>query len=159
MLEHCQNNQERYQRVQKLVQQWLNERNNLQNAYTMLRQVKNPDRHCQHTLSYLKNFCETLIDYISAGHFEVYDQLAKESEAFGENYQAWLATVHRDIQPSTDCALDFHETYNTDEQCIQAFNKLQGELLNLRQALEQRFQLEDQMIEQLHSCHGEAVTA
>ena len=49
----------------------------------------------------LQRFCEILVDYVSAGHFEVYEQLTAEGKAFGD--QRGLAYLKQSLlEPSAN---------------------------------------------------------
>ncbi|CAI3791340.1 Regulator of sigma D [Pseudomonas sp. MM221] len=80
MLDSCQNAQERWGGVHKLIDRWLEERQELVQAFRALRDVKpafaDKDTH--------GDFCALLVDYVSAWHFEVSEQLVSEAKAFGD---------------------------------------------------------------------------
>ena len=76
MLESCRNAQERWGGVHLLIDRWLHERHALINAYHEL----HTDRDATARQA-LQRFCEYLVDYVSAGHFEIYEQLLAEAEA------------------------------------------------------------------------------
>jgi regulator of sigma D len=92
------------------------------------------------------------VDYVSVGHFEVYEQLAKEAKAFSDSagLKAGADLVDK-IQPSTEAVLDFNDKYlETDD-----LDALSKDLSIIGEALEQRFESEDKMIEVLHNAHLE----
>ena len=78
MLESCRNAQERWGGVHLLIDRWLQERHALINAFDGLHGGAEAA-----TRPALQKFCEILLDYVSAGHFEIYEQLLNEAEAFG----------------------------------------------------------------------------
>ena len=81
MLESCQNAQERWGGVHKLIDSWLKARHELVRAFDVL--GAKPEALAVN-LKPLQEFCGVLVDYVSAGHFGVYEQLTKEAEAFDD---------------------------------------------------------------------------
>ena len=81
MLESCQSAQERWGGVNLLIDRWLQERQELVKAYA---ELQNGNQPLAVTAGSLQQFCELLVDYVSAGHFEVYEQLTGEAKAFGD---------------------------------------------------------------------------
>src|SRR5690606_39419077 len=79
MLESCRNAQERWGGVHLLIDRWLQERHALITAFHELHTGVEPV-----TRPALQKFCQLLLDYVSAGHFEIYEQLIHEGEAFGD---------------------------------------------------------------------------
>lgn len=105
MLESCRNAQERWGGVHLLIDRWLQERHELINAFDQLR-VENSDD----ARKALVRFCELLLDYVSAGHFEIYEQLIGEAEAFGDERGIELARqIYPRIQVITEVALAFND--------------------------------------------------
>ena len=74
MLETCRTSQERWGGVHQLIDRWLAERNQLILDYTQLRK-RTPVPDSADTA--LSAFCDVLVDYVSAGHFEIYEQLLR----------------------------------------------------------------------------------
>lgn len=87
----------------------------------------------------IRSFCEILMDYVSAGHFEVYERIATEENG--------LIKVAEEIYPqlteTTDEALNFNDAYANDEVDMRNFDL---SLSNLGQRMEERFDLEDRLI-------------
>jgi len=59
----------------------------------------------------LDRFCEVLVDYVSAGHFEIYCALLDEGERFGAKRCREAADLYARIVPTTAVALDFNDHY------------------------------------------------
>lgn len=104
MLESCRNAQERWGGVHLLIDRWLHERHALINAYDRLHIERDDARQA------LQRFCEYLVDYVSAGHFEIYEQLLAEAEAFGDARAIELAKqIYPRIETITQVALSFND--------------------------------------------------
>lgn len=149
MLESCQNAQERWGGVHLLIDRWLQERHELIAAYAAVGESpKAPSANAQT----LQKFCEILVDYVSAGHFEVYEQLTNEAKAFGDERGLELAKqIYPRIEAITEVALSFNDRCDNGD-CRDNVS-LGEELQHLGQLLHERFELEDCLIEVLHNAH------
>lgn len=159
MLENCKNARERWGGVHKLIDQWLHHRQELIVVYCRLsdesrKKVADANRAAQ-----LRQFCQQLMDYVSAGHFEIYDQLAREAEAFHDGGEKLLEELMPRLNETTGAALDFNDYYDTDENCQEAWDSLPEQLSQMGESLATRFRLEDRLIERLHNAHQARVTA
>ncbi|KMN11726.1 Rsd/AlgQ family anti-sigma factor [Pseudomonas sp. FSL R10-1350] len=154
MLERCQSAQERFNGVHQLVDRWLHERSKLVSAYAaVIDQQRNPKRGPQ------KEFCQLLVDYVSAGHFEIYEQLNAEAKAFNDERGLALAEIiHPRINVITEAALAFNEHCDGKAHRPDC-EKLASEFKTLGALLDERFELEDCLIEVLHSAHKQKEAA
>ncbi|GAB6390058.1 sigma D regulator [Stutzerimonas marianensis] len=152
MLESCRNAQERWGGVHLLIDRWLQERHELINAFDGLHADEGADSR-----SALQKFCEILLDYVSAGHFEIYEQLLNEAEAFGDERGLELARqIYPRIEAITEVAVAFNDRCDKGE-CLESAG-FPEELKRLGQLLHERFELEDCLIEVLHTAHKQAAT-
>ena len=151
MLESCRNAQERWGGVHQLIDRWLGERRELVLAYTALTKAPQaPAINCES----LHGFCELLVDYVSAGHFEVYEQLTNEAKAFNDQRGLELAKqIYPRIEAITAVALAFNDHCDNGD-CRDSTSRV-AELNHLGQLLHERFELEDCLIEVLHNSHQE----
>ncbi|NQD93814.1 sigma D regulator [Pseudomonas sp. CrR25] len=149
MLESCQNAQERWGGVHLLIDRWLQERQELVAAFAAIGESPQaPSANAQA----LQRFCEVLVDYVSAGHFEVYEQLTNEAKAFGDQRGLDLAKrIYPRIEAITEVALSFNDRCDNGD-CRDSVS-LGEELKRLGQLLHERFELEDCLIEVLHNAH------
>ncbi len=106
--------------------------------------------------SRLQKFCQLLLDYVSAGHFEVYYELIREAEAFDDGTAGLARPLMPQITATTQIALDFNDTY-AEYKSIGEPGVLAKALSELGETLATRFDLEDQLIAALHACHREQV--
>ncbi len=147
MLESCRNAQERWGGVHMLIDRWLQERHQLIQAHDEL--LANAEAATRQTL---QKYCEILVDYVSAGHFEIYEQLLNEAEAFGDKRGLELAKqIYPRIEAITEVALAFNDRCE-DGDCHDS-PALSAEITRLGQLLHERFELEDCLIEVLHTAH------
>ena len=154
MLDSCQNAQERWGGVHKLIDRWLDERKELITAFCELRDA-NPAFADK---SENGRFCEILVDYVSAWHFEVREQLISEAKAFSDKGGLDLADqISPRIDVSTENALAFNDQCSAGK-CSDT-ERFAEELKKLGAQLRERFELEDCLIEVLHTAHKEDATA
>lgn len=135
----------------KLIDHWLESRRQLLIAYCQLAGLPpygTPNGSLPEEDN-IKQFCNALVDYVSEGHFEVYDQVASACEQHGEQTKALASSLLPKISTSTDTALDFNDKY-TNGVNEDILLELDNDLSNLGQKMEERFELEDRLLETLH---------
>ncbi|MGV8604768.1 Rsd/AlgQ family anti-sigma factor, partial [Pseudomonas aeruginosa] len=76
----CRNDQERWGGVHQLIDRWLHERQQLVQSFDALSGIQAPEPNAEE----LQHFCQLLLHYVSAVHFEVYEQLTAEGKAVGD---------------------------------------------------------------------------
>ena len=154
MLEKCRSAKERWGGVSDIIDSWLEARQNLISQFVHLpEQTINEELNAR-----VQGFCQVLMDYLSSGHFEVYEQLLREGSDFDDGSLEQGQTLLPKIQVSTDIALDFNDDFsNITAPTVQQVREFSERLSALGEALEERFELEDQMIAVLHTSHRELV--
>ncbi|MBS9402964.1 sigma D regulator [Halomonas sp. TRM85114] len=154
MLEDCKNALERWGGVHSLIDRWLDERRELLVDFVELKQACDIELEAV-SKSRIDAFSELLMDYISAGHFEVYPQLREESKAFDDHEGLLLADkLLERLEMSTELVLDFDADYASPVRCKQHLARLPAWLDRLAKGLAERFSLEDQLIARLHAAHA-----
>jgi len=98
-------------------------------------------------------FCESLMDYVSAGHFEVYETLLQESTQELEANRNLLEEIYHSIETTTDLALSFNDKYKGELMHSSEDDSLPRDLQALDSALTIRFALEDQLLELTNEVH------
>lgn len=86
-------------------------------------------------------FCENLMDYLSTGHFEVFDMLVEEDE----EGKALKQEFYPKLTKTTDAALGFNDRF-AEAVSIEQAASFDEALANLGETLEERFKLEDSLI-------------
>ena len=153
MQDNVKNPDELWKGVEELLARWLDERRELLVKYATIANQSESLTELDNIKPNLQRLREILVDYISAGHFEVFQQLVREAEAFGDGSVEFARGVIPKIQNTTELALDFHDRYAEPESGDpQQFTK---DLSALGESLSVRFELEDQLINKLHQSHKE----
>ena len=153
MLENCKSAKERWGGVSEIIDRWLEERQAVLVQYCALSDREQNLSDLQRGEK-LRTFCQILVDYVSAGHFEVYDQLIKEGREFDDAEALQEASkIYDTIDTTTERLLDFNDKYlETDD-----ISSLTTDLSHLGEVLEVRFSAEDRLISVLHTSHKDLV--
>jgi regulator of sigma D len=154
MLKNCRSAKERWGGVNTIIDRWLQERQEMLVSYCALSTIDTFSEDNSDHRQRVRHFCQILMDYISAGHFEVYDQLIKEGRDFGDkNALKAAAKPYTAIDTTTEKLLDFNDKYQeTDDM-----SSLAADLSSTGQQLASRFEAEDEMISILHDSHTDMV--
>lgn len=141
----------RYSGVHPAIDHWLAERNQLLVGYFQLAGLSpyERDSHALPDCAAVADFCALLMDYVSAGHFEIYQHIIQRSQSAAAVTQALADEIFPQLAESTEVALDFNDRFadcNEQEQ-LTGFDRAISEL---GEALAQRIDLEDQLLAMLH---------
>lgn len=139
-----------WQLVEITLGKWLEERKELLVLYCNY--GDHPDVYPR--WSDVKRFCQILVDYVSAGHFEVYDQLIREAEAANDSSVSLAEELYPKLHQTTQVALDFNDKYSTEENWENNHQDFQEDLSRLGEELSHRFEMEDRLVNEMHSCHS-----
>ena len=153
MLENCKSAQERWGGVSEIIDKWLAERQKMLVDYCSLSDNVEDldDANCG---VQLRSLCQLLVDYVSAGHFEIYDQLVKEAQELNDVDGLRAAgELYKVIDSTTEFTLDFNDKY----QEIDDLDAIETDLSRLGEVLATRFESEDKMIEVLHYAHQDQI--
>jgi len=157
MLENCKTAKERWGGVSEIIDRWLTERQELIVLYCELSSISREKENEEPYSRNIQKMCQVLVDYVSAGHFEVYEQLLNEANEFNDGGIELAERLFPKIQETTEIALDFNDEYDNSAHESNLIEVLPEKLSLLGEALEERFVLEDQLIECLHNSHRELV--
>lgn len=106
MLNQLDNLTERVRGSNKLVDRWLHVRKHLLVAYYNLVGIK-PGKESYMRLNEkaLDDFCQSLVDYLSAGHFSIYERILHKLEGNGQLARAAKILAATRSQYPTDYGL------------------------------------------------------
>lgn len=155
MLDNCKNAKELWGGVSEIIDRWLQERQDMLVQYCALSSLARSAANLPLRETKLREMCQILVDYVSAGHFEIYDQLMKEGREFDDSTALKeAANLFAVIDNTTEQILDFNDKYlETDDLAT-----LDRDLSILGETLEVRFTAEDRMINVLHTSHRDLVS-
>jgi regulator of sigma D len=145
MLNQLESLTERVGGSNKLVDRWLHVRKHLLVAYYNLVGLK-PGKESFMRLNEkaLDDFCQSLVDYLSDGHFNIYERIIREME--GTTPLLAASKLYPLLEANTQQIMDYYDS--TLENAIDHDNYLefQQALSDIGEALEERFTLEDKLI-------------
>jgi regulator of sigma D len=156
MLNQIEQAKARWGGVHKRIDNWLNDRQQLIVSLYKLSSAR-PLAHDSEPLAIqVERFCQLMVDYCSAGHFEIYEQLMEEARAFDDGGLELARELVPRLDTLTTSCVDFNDRF--DEHCdLEQLAHMAKDLSALGETLEERFELEDQLIERLHNAHQNLV--
>lgn len=144
MLNQLDNLTERVRGSNKLVYRWLHVRKHLLVAYYNLVGIKPGKESHEAKRKALDDFCQSPVDYLSAGHFSIYERILHKLEGNGQLARA--AKIWPQLEANTQQIMDDYDS--SLETAIDHDNYLEFQqvLSDIGEALEARFVLEDKLI-------------
>lgn len=141
--------------VQNLLEKWLNERKELLVLFCNFGSNESATEEGDIFPRWqdVKRFSQALVDYVSAGHFEIYEQLQKEAEVAEDDSGKLVEELYPKIHETTQAALDFNDKYATEEDWEHNHKDLQNDISVLGEELTNRFEMEDRLIAEIHNAH------
>lgn len=150
MLRRNEQAKQRWGGAHAAVDTWLHERQAMLIEYFKLAGLPpyERDAHALPAAQDVSNFCGLLMDYVSAGHFEIYDQIISNSRSVPESTRELAEELFPLISDTTEIALDFNDKYGevTPESELNGFDR---DLSNLGEAIELRMEFEDKLLNTL----------
>ncbi len=138
---------QRFSGKHQAIDAWLGERQQLLVGYVNIAGLPPYEREHQAlpTVADIRDFCNLLVDYVSAGHFEIYDQIIRNSQSAPEITRELADNLFPLISDTTEIALEFSDRF-ADRQMDDAFIGFDLAVSKLGEALELRMGFEDQLL-------------
>lgn len=133
---------ERRQQASQLIAELQNERQELWSLYFHVAELK-PFSAKKQVKNKLTEFSQILVDYISLGHFGVYERILAGNERRSRVLSA-AQEIYPEFSATTEAAISFNDKYEKIDE-ITAFDNLEQELSALGENLAKRIDLEDQL--------------
>ncbi len=145
MLNQLESLTERVGGSNKLVDHWLLVRKQLLVSYYNLVGIKpGKGSYMQLNEKALDDFCHNLVDYLSAGHFNIYERIISEME--GTSPLLAATQLYPQLEANTVELMNYYdsslENAIDDDNCLE----FQHALSDIGEALAARFMLEDKLI-------------
>jgi regulator of sigma D len=139
-----QSGSDRRQQTQAMIRELLQERQQVWSLYCTVAGLA-PFTLDKPVESAVQEFCQILVDYISLGHFGIYQRIAEGKERRSKVLQK-AEEIYPRIAKATDCAIQFNDKYEklSSEEIL---SSLSADLSRLGEELAARIELEDQLIE------------
>jgi len=150
MLKKFKKTQEQWGGSSDVIDHWLDKRQNVIVEYCKLAALQ----PCASKASVselpspqeLQCFCQDLVDYISEGHFKIYDMVMNKWQSTGFQITDDIHQAYAEIVKTTEPLLNFTDSYAaiSEEDELEA---LDDDLSKVGEILESRFELEDELIQ------------
>ena len=134
---------ERRTGTQRLITEMLEERQEMWVLYCKVAGLE-PFNHEGSVRDVLERFCQVLVDYISTGHFGLYERIAEGKER-RVAVRDMAAEVYQRISTTTDVAVRFNDAYDASSD-FELDENFAGDLSSLGEALALRIELEDKIL-------------
>jgi regulator of sigma D len=135
---------ERRQQAAQLIAELQSERQALWSLYCQIADLK-PFTKVEQVRIKLTRFSQTLIDYVSLGHFGLYERILCGTERRNR-----ILSVATDMYPEfsavTEATLAFNDKYENLD-VMEIFDTLSEDLSAMGESLAKRFDLEDRLCE------------
>lgn len=151
MLQKFEQAQARFGGRHHAIDAWLTERREVLLAYCRLSGLPTspdavPDRRLPAAQA-VQSFCALLMDYISAGHFEIYERLLGELElSCHQQAKQEAQRLLPLLTATTDAVLAFDDIYGEAAVEAPCWATLDRELSGLGETLALRFDYEDELL-------------
>lgn len=133
---------ERRQRTVQLIDELQHERQDLWSLYCQMADLK-PFTDREPVKTKLAKFAEVLVDYVSLGHFGLYERILSGTER-----RESIITLATDIYPEfsevTELSVAFNDKYEKAQDTA-VLTTLADDLSTLGESLAKRFELEDRL--------------
>ncbi|BCG62636.1 MAG: regulator of sigma D [Methyloprofundus sp.] len=130
--------------TRQLIEELLTERNQVWNLYCKVAGVE-PYQSDKPLTEQVQEFCQLLVDYISLGHFSIYQRITNA----GEQRKSILTSaehIYPQIVQTTEAVLGFNEKY---QAATMPSEKITNDLSALGNQLANRIELEDELISKM----------
>jgi len=128
-----------------IMDQWLHDRGKLIKNYCDLVQFSIIHIDGFFTNKEILPFCDNLIDYLSTGHFKLYNRLMNDWDKIGYTPTQEMNLHYCALKETTDKLLTFYDAYLNKIEDIKG-SELANDVEKLGKELEQRFDIEDCLI-------------
>lgn len=135
-------NPERRQQVQHLVAELEQERHQVWSLYCQIAELK-PFNDRSDARQLLKQFSEILVDYVSLGHFAIYERLLSGTER-RDSVLTHARAHYPAFSETTDEVVSFNDQYDHSSRLFDAAN-LETDLSKLGECLAKRMEIEDRL--------------
>jgi regulator of sigma D len=150
MLNKFKNAQEQWGGSSDVIDHWLSTRRELLVEYCKLASLQPCAAKSTVTelpsVDEIESFCRILVDYISAGHFKIYDMVMEKWQSTGFKATDEINKTYASILQTTDPLLNFADKYLdlTESDELDGFDE---DLSWVGETLEIRFEVEDNLIQ------------
>ncbi|MGR9086867.1 MAG: Rsd/AlgQ family anti-sigma factor [Gammaproteobacteria bacterium] len=133
---------ERRQRTTQLIAELQSERQEVWSLYCQVAELK-PFLELEPVKAQLTRFSELLVDYVSLGHFGLYERILSGTERRDRILSA-ATDMYPEFSAATELSVNFNDKYEKIDDAA-ALDALADDLSRLGESLAKRFDLEDRL--------------
>lgn len=150
MLSRNESARQRWGGHHQALDHWLEERQEMLIRYCQMAGLPPYDKGANGLPSSkdIQAFCEVLVDYVSTGHFEIYEHLVGATDVQNEDVRKVTMHIYPLITVTTERVLNFNDKY-AETSADDALSEFDKDLSALGEALEVRMELEDSLLKSL----------
>lgn len=127
------------------MDQWLEQRQELIKEYCALANFSLEHTDTHFSSDEVKTFFEVLIDYLSAGHFKIYNMVMADWDKIGYIPTKELDLTYLSLKETTNLLLPFNDRYADTKEPIDG-RVFAFDVAELGKQLDDRFEIEDHLI-------------
>ncbi len=146
-------NTERRQSNINLVNELQEERREVWSLYCKVGDLKPFDCKTE-TQTLINQFSQLLVDYVSLGHFGIYERLLSGTERRNAVLTE-AKIIYPEFSKTTESAISFNDKYDDNKQTL-SVSELESDLSNLGENLAKRIDLEDKLCELVLNANSES---
>lgn len=157
MFQHYENAKQRWGGGYSIIDRWLKKRQRLIVRYYNVLSAEPLNPKQNQLADSMSIFCESLMNYCSISHFQVYEKLLSRAKKLDGADLAHIRSSFNLLEEITSNLVDFNDQYNS--RCnLDTLMGLSASLSKVGELLEDRFVLEDELIATLHNTHQVEMT-
>lgn len=130
-----------------LIEHWLSLRQELIVNYSHIAGLNNVDKRILPSEKEFSDFCTSLIDYISAGHFRIYDKIMDQLKKKGMDSTREIETLYYNIVETTGLLVEFNDKYADSAELENNLENFDEDISKVGLLMEKRFEFEDQLVQ------------
>ena len=139
---------ERRQQGNLLIKELQKERTQVWGLYGNIAELKPSNANHDQVLPVINEFAQLMVDYISLGHFGIYQRILDGNERRRKVLSA-AEEMYPEYSATTETAVSFNDKYETEQAIDQHLDSLEQDLSKLGEDLALRIETEDKLCEML----------
>ena len=147
MYETFENSKQRWGGCSDIIDYWLTLRQELLLNYSNVVGLNKPDKRELPTETEFATFCLSLVDYVSAGHFRIYNKVMERWKANGIKPTQETDLLYFQIVETTRPLVEFNDKYSVANFPENYFEQFDQDISRVGEIMALRLELEDQLIQ------------
>lgn len=146
MYNTLESSKQRWGGYSEIIDYWLTLRQELLVSFSKVAGLNKSDKRSLPKDHELEQFFASLVDYVSAGHFRIYNKVMERWRAQGITATPQTDELYFKIVATTQPLVEFNDKYIESQLTESNFSNFDRDISVVAQIMEMRFELEDQLI-------------